>query len=41
MLIFTPFATMPLRNSMKVDRNEGLYERIGEAEIVDTNDYYG
>ena len=37
------------RNLMKVDRNEGLYgvyydvngDRMGEAEIVDTNDYYG
>ena len=34
---------------MKVERNEGLYgvyydvnnERIGEAEIGDTNEYYG
>ena len=34
---------------MKVDRNEGLYgvyydvngDRMGEAEIVDANDYYG
>ena len=37
------------RNLIKVDNNEGLYgmyydvnnERLGEAEIVDTNDYYG
>ena len=37
------------RNLMMVGRHEGLYgvyyevnnERFGEAEIVDTNDYYG